>query len=521
MVAVGLVYGRSLGFEFVWDDISLVLHPVYANFDWKAVLTGPGNGLEYLPVRDLSLMLDHALFGPRPFGFHAVNVLLFTAAAGLVYVLYASLLAASREEPMRARAAELAVLSSLVFALHPLQVEPVAFVAQRNTLLATLLSICALLSHLHYSQRRSASAYTLSLLFTAAALLSKASAVCLPFLLLVVHLYCSRGEALLRVIRTLLPHLLLAMAVVGLHLFVSQATGLARQGLSPVELLTRLPRAVFVPEFYLLQFLWPAELTIEYDLDVYRSRPIVYGTGALLLMGAWAILVIRGWRDRTWVWLCATGLAFAILPVTNVIPTHPPVADRYVQLLLVWLAPLVCVPLAIRLPRRLAFVIGSVLLLGLAILSSRQLPVWQDDEALYRHAIAVNPGARQALRNLGVVLTGAGRVEEAIPFFEQLAAVDPDDFHLDFALGSLALRDARLEEAEVLLRSAARKRGEFRFLVDMKLGELHLQRGEVEAAREAYQRAHRAAARVPHAEAQRRSIEVQLRRIRAQQRRRN
>ena len=87
LVALAL-YARTLGFAFVWDDRFLSLLPVYGSGDWRAVVASPGNGLEYLPVRDRSLILDHAIYGADPAGFHATNVVLFALAVALVFVAY-------------------------------------------------------------------------------------------------------------------------------------------------------------------------------------------------------------------------------------------------------------------------------------------------------------------------------------------------------------------------------------------------------------------------------------------------
>ncbi|UCE87564.1 MAG: hypothetical protein JSU66_07575, partial [Deltaproteobacteria bacterium] len=92
---VAILYGRTAGFEFVWDDKLWSTLPVYASFDLAAILTSPANGVEYLPVRDLTLVLDHALFGSWAGGFHITNAVLFAGAAWLAFGLYRVLFEAS------------------------------------------------------------------------------------------------------------------------------------------------------------------------------------------------------------------------------------------------------------------------------------------------------------------------------------------------------------------------------------------------------------------------------------------
>jgi hypothetical protein len=144
LIAIAVIYARVRFNEFVWDDPMLSLLPVYRDCDLGRILTSAVNGFEYLPVRDLSLCVDHALFGSEPAGFHLMNVLIFMASALLVQRVLRSLFALAVDERIRGRSAELSWICTLLFCVHPLQVEPVSFVSCRNTLLALLFVMASL-----------------------------------------------------------------------------------------------------------------------------------------------------------------------------------------------------------------------------------------------------------------------------------------------------------------------------------------------------------------------------------------
>ena len=146
LAAVLVVYAKTAGYPLVWDDLVLSTRPVYAGCDLATILMSPANGFEYLPVRDLTLCFDHAVFDEWPGGFHATNIFFFGLAVLLLLPLYRRLFGATRTTALANRARLLALLATLVFVLHPLQVEAVAFVTGRNAVLALSCLIGALLA---------------------------------------------------------------------------------------------------------------------------------------------------------------------------------------------------------------------------------------------------------------------------------------------------------------------------------------------------------------------------------------
>lgn len=504
------LYLPALRFAFVWDDWALVPLPVYASPDWRAIFTSAANGVHWLPVRDLTLVFDTWLFDARAVGFHGTNVLLFVVAVALATRLYRELFAAAPDARISAQAGSLAAACGLVFAVHPLQVEPVAFVSSRGGLLALVFGLASLLAHAAFAERGGRARWGASLVFSAAALASKQSAVTLPVLLLLVHLYRAQGVALSRAALAVVPHAALALASAAVHAAVARSAGVVASLGSPLELVERVPRALFAAQFYVWKFLWPVDLTIEYDVaGMLRQRALLVASsvGALLLF---AKLVGEGRRRRTLGWLLALCYAAALLPVSNLLPTTPLVADRYAQLPLVALVPLVVAPLLSRLPAWARLAAAALAVGALALATARQVPVWRDDQTLFAHAIRVNPKASAALGNLGLSLWDRGRTEDALRVLEDLHDLAPRDFRYPYVRGLLAAREGRLDEAERWLEQAAAGEGEPAYVAHMKLGDLYLRRERRDAARRAYERALELSASFPLAAEHQYAIRRQL-----------
>lgn len=502
-----LLYLPTLRFGFVWDDWAFV--PAITALDARAVLTG-ANGIHWLPVWDLTFLLDARAFGPGPAGFHATNVLVFVVAVLLATRLYQRLLAAAPDARIAALAGPLALACALVFAVHPLQVESVAFVASRGSLLALVFSLASLLAYARPGPGRALGSWVASLVFCAAALASKQSAVTLPLLLLGVDLYLRRDASLARAALRVAPHAALGAAALFVHVSVARSSGYVAPIGSPLELVARIPHALFAAQFYPWKLVWPVPLTIEYDVEGWLRSRWLLAASSVVFAGAFAALVIGGWRRRSLGWLCALLYVAALLPVSNLLPTVPMVADRYAQLPLLVLVPLVIVPVLARLPARAGVLAALAIVAALGFATARQVPVWRDDEALTGHAIAVNPKASAALGNLGLSLWDRGRADDALRVLERLRAAAPGDFRYAYVKGLQAERRGELEEAQRWLEEAARGQGEPMYVVYMKLGDVQLRRGRRDDARRSYQRALELAERFPVAGPHRHAIRRQL-----------
>jgi tetratricopeptide (TPR) repeat protein len=237
---------------------------------------------------------------------------------------------------------------------------------------------------------------------------------------------------------------------------------------------------------------------------------VFLAASSIAFVGVFAALVIEGWRRRSLGWLCALLYAGALLPVANLLPTVPIVADRYAQLPLLALVPLVVVPVLSRLPARAGLLAAALAVAALAAATARQVPVWRDDETLTAHTIAVNPKATAALGNLALSLWDRGRSQDALRVLDRLHALAPADFRWAYVKGLQAERQGDLEQAARWLEEAARGQGEPLYVVQMKLGDVQLRRGRRDEARAAYERALELSERFPVAGPHRYAIQRQL-----------
>ncbi|MCP4039862.1 MAG: hypothetical protein GY733_23155, partial [bacterium] len=342
-IAIALVYAGVWDHTFVWDDGPLSNAQVYQVCDLEAIFTTPANTFEYLPVRDLTLCVDHALFGNWAGGFHLQNVAIFMLACVLLGSLYRRILAASPDAEIAKRAPLLALLCSLVFALHPLQVEPVAFITARNALLALLFVCATLIAVERWIATSKPYWYLLSIAFTALALFSKATALPVAGLVFLLHYYLARDTAWTRCVAVAAPHVVVTAAAALLHTIIASTHGAMGAAPSLAELVRRLPRAVFVPQFYLYKFVWPIEQSTEYVLDGVRENVLWFAATGVAMACAFGWILWRGAPRRSTAALFAAGYLVALIPVLNLLPTYPPVADRYAQLPLVFLTPLIVV----------------------------------------------------------------------------------------------------------------------------------------------------------------------------------
>jgi hypothetical protein len=488
VVCIGLVFAGVLDLGFVWDDDSLSVLYVYDDCRPEALLLSSANGFEYLPVRDLSLCLDHALWDRSPGGYHAQNLAWFMLCCLLVGSLYRTLFAASDNTAIRERGAMLALASTLVFALHPLQVEPVAFITARNALLGLFFLLATLTCYAQFIRTRSVAFYALSVLCTVLALFSKVTALPTALLVVLLHAYLKREDKPLTVLRHATPHLAVTVLAVGLDLVVAGSHGAMSGTASLAELISRAPRAAFIPGFYFYKFVWPASQSVEYVMTGVRENLLAFGLAAVVFFAAAGWVVLRGIRSRSLTsYLCLAFLC-ALVPVLNLLPTYPPVADRYAQIPLVFLTPLLVVPALIALPARAAGA-AAVLLAGvLGVLSYRQVPVWATNETLFAHAVATDARAIVSLENLAYTRWWRGAEEEALEAFERIEQQRPADgqYPLFRAWHAVHLGDYATAQRQL---AVARARKATPYVAHMISGEMYANQAKRRLAIRAYERA--------------------------------
>jgi tetratricopeptide (TPR) repeat protein len=429
-VAVACVFGRATRFDFVWDDrLLLVGVDVYESFDVGRMFFSLANQLEYLPVRDVSYALDYALWGENPFGFHLTNLVLYFLNAVFVYLMtlqLTPLLFAGGRAMSDRKAGEIALFTALLFAVHPVRSEVVSFISCRNVLLSGLFFFmsCTFFSkHLCASSRRY---YAASLVCCALAIFSKATAVVLPGVLLVIAAFDARSWR--KKILLLAPFAALAVAAVILFRAVATETGLIDVdqviAFGSRSFAARLALAVQIPFFYLGKLVVPSDLsalyTVRFATDLGDPR-VLLSMLALAVAAACAIWLRKRFPELPF----ALGwFLVALFPVLNFFATATVVADRYVYLPSYAFAYLVVSTLALTHPKIPAIAIRSVgvaAVAALSFLAFERNGIWRSEETLWTDTIRVSPEGQTAYYNLAVHYFSRGEHEKTFALFEPIA----------------------------------------------------------------------------------------------------
>jgi Tfp pilus assembly protein PilF len=465
-----LVYSRSFSYPFVeYDDPAYVYkNPHVQNgltadsVRWAFTTFDCGN---WHPLTWLSLQLDSAIYGGLNAGrFHLTNVLLHTANTLLLFLALRGLTGAV------GRSAFVAGL----FAVHPLHVESVAWVAERKDVLSALFWMLTLAAYLYYVRRPSVRRYLLVVLALMLGLLAKQMLVTLPFVLLLLDYWplrrwprdpatapsttdpptASFGRLLLE--KLPLVAVIVAACVV---IILAQRQGEAVAPLEAFPLATRFWNALLAYTGYLGKMIWPMHLAVYYPhpgntVSVARAL----AAGALLVVITLLVLGPgRRWRYLAvgWLWYLGT-----LVPVIGLVQIgSQAMADRYsyvpligLFLLLTW--GMTDLAMARRLPRYFLVTTGAVVLSACALLTWVQLGYWQSKLHLWEHAAAVTENNGLAHLNLGTCYYQRHQFSDAKREFEKAAAIEPKRAEPHVNLGNVLADLERWEQAAAEYRTA-------------------------------------------------------------------
>lgn len=402
------------------------------------------------PLTWMSLQLDAELYGQWPGGFHVTNILIHGASALLLFAILRAMTGAVWPSAMAAG----------LFAVHPLNVEPVAWIAERRGIVATFFWMLAMSAYTRYSTRPGlgrfiavASAMTLSLM-------AKATAVTLPFALLLLDYWplgrLDSGSWLPRV-REKLPLVVLAGAFVIVTVVAERASGAL--GWLDVPLPARLANAVVSYARYLGMAVWPVGLSPFYPHTGPRLAPAaVIAALGVLTIGTAAALWLRRRRPYAtvgWLWYVVT-----LLPVIGFVQVgRHGLADRYtyVPMIGIWIVAAWALAEAARLWQcwRLAAPIGCAAVAACLVLSRGQAACWHDGETLWQHALDADPQNPVAHNSLGVAVSGT-KPEAALEHFRAAVSLDPEYAIAHYNLGMALGRRGELSPAVAEFREAVR-----------------------------------------------------------------
>jgi len=455
VLATIAVYAPVRHHEFLaWDDdIYVTRNPnLERPLDAEAVARAFREPYEsnWIPLTWLSLHVDRALFGADPGAFHLVNLGLHALGALLLFAALARMTGA----PGRSFAV------AAVFAVHPLHVESVAWVAERKDVLAGVFFGAVLLLWARYAERPGALRYAAVAAALAAGLLAKPVLAPVPLLLLLLDSWPLRRLAgRRRVRRALLEKLpLLALsAAAGAAAYAAQSAAGSVARTIPLD--ARIANALRAIPAYVGQAVWPRDLAFFYPHpEPELLAPATLAAGACVL----AVTALTVWQARArphllvgWLWF--TGL---LLPVLGLVQVGLQArADRYTYLPLAGLALALVWELGARWPRaRVARAAGAAAggtaLLALAIVARAQVHVWSDSRTLFAHAVEVTEDNYLAHRKLADTLLAEGELEGAEAHYEKALALRPRWVDAHVGLAEVLRERGRADAARARLRLA-------------------------------------------------------------------
>jgi tetratricopeptide (TPR) repeat protein len=450
---------------------------------WAFTATAP---YYWHPLTWLSLQLDASLWWPKPFGFLLTNVLLHAANAAILFFALRSLTGAYW------RSAAAAVL----FAVHPLRVESVAWVAERKDVLSGCFGLLALWAYAVYARRPTVRGYVAIATAYALSLMAKPMLVTLPVLLLVLDWWplgrLPAGREVWRSSRTLLFEKLPLFAMTAASCAITVQSQLsARPGLEGLRLAGRVENATVSYVIYLLKTVWPANLAIYYPhpLLAYNNAdhlPVVQVIGAALLLAGitYAAIILQKRAPYFlvgWVWYVV-----ALLPVIGLVQSGDQAyADRFTYFPQIGILVAVCWGVADLAGQRahVALRAGLVVAAVLALASWRQLSFWHDPQTIWRHALETTGPNPITLSNLA---DNVGD-DEAASYARKAIEIDPKSADAHVHLGNILLRAGRLDDAtreqEEAIRLNPNVEGGYG-----NLGIIELNRGNYELAAEYFRK---------------------------------
>lgn len=414
------------------------------------------------PLTWLSHMLDVQIYGMSPMGHHATNVLLHGANTLLLFLFLVHATGASWRS----------FFVAMLFGIHPLHVESVAWVAERKDVLSAFFWMLTLLAYLRYSRNRCLTTYFTVLWLFAAALLSKPMAVTLPFVLLILDYWPLRrlpqitdgkvapvGAWKHLSTSALLLEKLPFFVLAGLSLVM---TDLAQERAGAIKATAQVTEnilnALAAYGTYLVKMVWPGNMVVLYP---YTHQPVWKALAAGILVAGISIAV-WSWRDRRylvagWLWYLIT-----LLPVSGIIRIgEHSIADRYTYIPLIGLFIIISWGTGDlvenrKTARHTALAAVVAVLLFFSLKTWNQILYWRDSTLLFRHAVRYTSGNWMAYHNLGASLLQRGDSINALEFLLKSVRINPEDARaynsLSTAYGRLGYEDKAIAALKEALR---------------------------------------------------------------------
>jgi len=462
LVAVSFgIYANSLHGDFVWDDTTLFIEhaDLWKWSNLKQLLTsqdnlfGKNDNVFYRPLPNLTFLLDRTLWGQNPFGYHLTNIVFHVLSTITVFLIAAELFGSTY----------IGVAAGLLFAVHPIHTEVVAWVNGRNNVISGLFYLLSFYFYVRYRNRNEIEMFILSLLSFALSLFSKEYALTFPIIILLYDI-SYRPETLLikknfkRLGILLLPYLLIIAGYMFVRFLILPGHGAVDLQFESLWIrIFTVPKIILI---YLKLMLLPTGQNILHDVSIIRHP---YTSEFLLqIIGLSVITVLWGWSFKISknIFFCFGWIMVTLLPVLNIIPLSYVIsflADRYLYLPSAGFCMLLalCFERALTLSRMKSSVVWRCfavlpLLVALEVYGfgtiNRNL-VWRNERTLWQDTVEKSPRNFQARCNLSIALHAVGRLEEAIREAKEAVRLNPDHDTPTFILGRILYDMGRFDQS--------------------------------------------------------------------------
>src|SRR5438876_4953783 len=434
---------------FLWDDDAYIINNelLTAPDGWQRIWFSLDSPSQYFPLTYSTFRIEHALWGLNTTGYHWVNLLLHVGSALLVWAVLARLRVPG------------GWLAAAIFALHPVQVESVAWITERKNVLMGFFFLLTLLAWIVFVDERTRRPwlfYCLALVCYVLALSAKATACTLPAALFLI-LWLQKKPITMRRVIQILPFVVLGIGMGLLAVWWERYHQGTNRGLftflSPIERILVASRAVW---FYLSKIFWPSNLTFIYPrwnispADLRNYIWLLAGIAACV-----AIYFLRRYFGRS-TEVAAAFFVATLSPVLGFVMLftfrYTFVADHYQYLACIGPIALFSAgvfSLAGVFKQYRAFILSTALVVvaTLAALTWRQAAMYGDIETLWRTTLARNPECWMAHTNLGIVLLQKGQLNDGIAHYRAALRMQPDSWDAEYYLGTALLAQGKVDEA--------------------------------------------------------------------------
>jgi tetratricopeptide (TPR) repeat protein len=441
-----IAYWPVKDYGFVnFDDIVYVYKNEYvqSGLSWNSIrwafsvesMQGTSN---WHPLTWLSLMFDYQLFGLNPHGYHLTNllfhiinsILLFYVLHRMTKTLWQSLFVAT------------------LFALHPLHVESVAWIAERKDVLSTLFWMLTMGAYLFYVERPGLLRYLAVIVFFALGLMAKPMLVTLPFVLLLIDFWpLKRFEQMKTALAWIRPLLwekvpLLVLTVLScIVTYMAQQQGGAIISIDKLPIFDRVANAVISYSVYIAKMLWPSDLAVFYPHP--GPWPLWQTLGAVLIVITVTLTVMWEAKRLPYLamgWLWYAGTLVPVIGIVQVGQQAMAMADRYTYIPLIglfimaaWGIPELLKKLHYR--KEVLLALSMLSLLCLLIVTRTQVGYWQDSITLFDHTLKVTEDNVLAYVNRGIALAGVGNYRQAIGDCDRAIEIKPNSAEAYYSRG--------------------------------------------------------------------------------------